>query len=549
MRKPIALFFLLVVAWVPSVRAADPPRPRSAYDYLRRNRVIRFPHHRPAVRRAPPPPDTAVGDTRAFWSWDLGQMPPHDVQVPSTCRAVGAHVYVFVADDQWQTHVTQQDVDAVLEALESSSPAGSIDPGLGIVPNEIEVFGPIPDALDADPRVFVLLMELDKYGGTQFDGFFNPFNQYPDEETVAEYGYHSNECEMITVNSAIRPPASEMTLSIFAHELQHLIHWGGDPDEIAWVDESCAEAAMVICGYLTDIDWLDDYLARPATPLYETEHVHYGACMLFGSHLFERFGAGFLRSLVADPAHGEAGFAIPLQATDHTGGMPALLCDWATATAGDALGATDPRLGHPLLEVGLPAMAHQVDDYPAAALTGSLDESGAAYVALEAPAGADLQVEVASDPPGRIQWRALLDTDEEPVAIDPEGGTLRIGFSAHPGAGATLVLVAHGGDAGYTVTLEEIEVGQDGGTDAGHDDGAPPDAGLDGGHDAGADAGADAGHDAGVDAAREAGADPGPADGGSGGCGCSGGRRTGAHPPAIGWLLLAGLAVLRRRAG
>lgn len=539
MPKPIALITLVVLACVPSVRAAAPLRPRSAYDYLRRNQVIRFPHHRPAVRRAPPPPDTAVGDTRAFWSWDLGQMPPRDVQVPSTCRAVGEHTYVFVADDQWETNVDQQDVDAVLEALESSTPSGSVDPGRGIVPNEIEVFGPIPDALDTDPRVIVLLMELDKYGGTQFDGFFNPFNQYPDEETMATYGYHSNECEMITVNSAIRPPASETTLSIFAHELEHLIHWGGDPEEVAWVDESLAEAAMVVCGYLTDIAWLDDYLAGPDAPLYETEHVHYGACMLFGTHLVERFGAGFLRTLVADPAHGEAGFAAPLAATDHTGGIPALLLDWATATAADALGATDPRYAHPLLEVDLPWMAHRVDGYPAAALTGNLDETGTAYAALRAPARADLQVEIASDPPGRILWRVLLDAGEEPAVIDPEQGEARIPFGTSPDATAYLVLLAHGGEAAYTVTLDEIELEQDGGSDAGGDDGAPPDAGSDAGP------GADAGQDGGTDTARDAG----PGDGGSGGCGCGADRRASRPPHLLVWMLPAGLFVLRRRAG
>jgi len=462
-------------------RAAEPEPIRSAFDYLRREGWVRFPQHRPAPRPAPAPLDAEVGDSREFWSWDLSQMPPRDVLVPSTCRAKGEHVYVFVADDQWGDTVDQRAVDAVLAALESSTPAGSIDPGRGILPNVIEVFGSIPDALDGDPRLVVLLVELQDYGGSQFDGYFNPYNQYPDEQTMAEYGYHSNECEMITVNSAIRPPASEMTLSIFAHELEHLIHWGGDPEEVAWVDESCAEAAMVLCGYLTDIAWLEDYLARPQEPLFASDHVHYGACMLFGSYLYERFGAGFLTALVADPGTGAAGLAAPLQAAGVAGGMEALMLDWATATAGDALGAAAPRFSHPLLELDLPALAHRIDAYPQPDIGGSLPESGAAYVRLIAPAAGDLQLSVVSAPAGRLLWRVLLDDGDGVEVLDATPDGLRLLFAGRPDASAILVLLAYGGPADYTLEVEVVAGDADGG----------PDGGMDGGADGAADGGGD----------------------------------------------------------
>ncbi len=303
--KKTCVVLLTMLASGAHAQMRERPAVRSAYDFVRSHGYIDFPDHRPTPR-APTPraPDYAVGDARDFWSWDLSQMPPRDVIVPATCRAVGGHTYVFVADDQWGTNVTEDDVIAVLAALETATPAGSIHPAQGIVPNEIEVFGPVPDAMDGDLHVFILLMELQSFGGQQFDGFFNAFNQYPDEQTMAEYGYHSNEVEMVTVNSAIRLVASDMSLSILAHEFEHLIHWGGDPDEVSWVDESCAEAAMTVNGYFTDLAWLADYLANPESRLFETAQVHYGACLLFGSYLYERFGA----DPVLGPSRSPGGF-------------------------------------------------------------------------------------------------------------------------------------------------------------------------------------------------------------------------------------------------
>jgi len=33
-----------------------------------------------------------------------------------------------------------------------------------------------------------------------------------------------------------------------AHEFEHMIHWNGDPNEEAWVDEGLAELAMWFYG-------------------------------------------------------------------------------------------------------------------------------------------------------------------------------------------------------------------------------------------------------------------------------------------------------------
>ena len=531
MRTKILIGFL-VLAFVPAV-GAEELRVRSAFDFVREHGYVTFPNHPPAPRPPPPlAPDYLVGDTRDFWSWDLSQMPPRDVLVPSTCRAVGANSYLFVADDQWNVNVAQQDVDTIIDVLENRTPDGSINPALGIIPNEINVFGPVPDALDSDPKAIILLMELASFGGNQFDGFFNAYNQYTDDYTMANYGYHSNECEMVTVNSAIRPVISDMTVSILAHEFQHLIHWGGDPDEESWVNESCSEAAMVVCGYPTDISWMNDYLGNPSVALYDLEHVHYGACLLFGTYLYERFGASFLNLLVADPANGETGITGQLSASGNPLSMNELLLDWATATVGDHLGTSDPLYSHPLLGVGAPAMVSQVVAYPLdPPLQRNLAETGAAYVRLAAaPGGGDVLLNLQSQPAGQLQARVLMvDGSGNATTAEFAQGEAMVPFSTNPQIdSAYLVLVASiGGQVSYTLTAEAVSDGEDGGG---------VDAGTDAGGDA-ADAGADAGADDGGTGTDES------TGNGNGGGGCS--HSNPVNPSLV--LLLVVLLPLRSR--
>jgi hypothetical protein len=508
MRTKILIGFL-VLAFIPAA-GAEELQIRSAFDFVRAHGYVTFPNHPPAPRPPPPlAPDYLVGDTRDFWSWDLSQMPPRDVLVPSTCRAAGIHAYVFVADDQWGVNVSQQDVDMIMDILDNMTPPDSIDPAKGIIPNEVDVFGPVPDELDGDPKPIILLMELASFGGNQFDGFFNAYNQYTDDYTVATYGYHSNECEMITVNSAIRPVVTDMTISILAHEFQHLIHWGGDTDEESWVNESCSEAAMIVCGYHTDIAWMNNYLSNPSTPLYDLEHVNYGACLLFGTYLYERFGAGFLRLLVAEPANGQAGITGTLSASGNPLSMDELLLDWATATVGDHLGITDPLYSHPLIAVGAPSMVSQVVTYPLdPPLQRSLAESGTAYVRLAAPTNnADVLLSLQSQPEGQLQARVLMaDGSGNAVIAEFVQGEATVPFSANPQIdSAYLVMVASiGGQVSYTMNAEGVSEGEDGGVADASDGGDIPDA------DADADAGSDDGG-AGTDEST---------GNGDGGCGC-----------------------------
>lgn len=544
MKKIFLLGLTGLVIISSSALAGDALRIRSAFDYLRYHNYLEFPNTRPTLQPSKKGPDYQVGDTREFWSWDLSQMPPQDVLVPSTCRAVGDHVYLFVADDQWGSSVAEQDLPSIMDALETHTPSGSINPDQGVVPNDISVFGDIPDALDGDPHIFVLLMEIKKYGGNQFDGFFNAYDQYPDEETMAQYGYHSNEVEMITVNSAIRSVSSEITMSIFAHELQHLIHWGLDVDEVAWVNESMSELAMSINGLYTDVDWVNDYLADPSASLFEQQHVHYGACQLFGQYLYERFGSKFISRLVADTGNGVEGFSEPLSSLDNPVSMDDLLLDWASANIGDGMGLNQEILSYALFDLAPMNTDEQISEYPTdPAISGSIPPTGAAYLEFSSPEnGEHLLLDIAGDPNDRLLARLIMapaqGVDGPAWTAEPDqDGHISIPFSAQDWASkAYLVLFAlDGGNVTYTVTAQVEQQADDGGVDAGVD----ADAGIetDQDHSDGGSNTDSSASDAGADADEKPQSDD--------GCGCD--SAGAASASGFGFFALLILVAIKRR--
>lgn len=241
-------------------------------------------------------PGDSVGDERDFWIWDLSVMPPVYAEITATCTAVGNHAYVYVENVAYgNNEMTTADSDTVLAAFEDASPAGSYNPAWGIYQIEEEFFG-IPGDVDSDPKVRLLFYNLACYGDTCFDGYFNY------EDLLA--GPNSNLTEMIHLNIHDALPTGDYMLGIIAHEYNHLIHTPIDPMETMWFSEAVAESAMVACGYGDD-DWFASYLNNTSVSFWgESEHsVHYGAALVMGTYLYEKFGAD-LSGIISDTGHG-----------------------------------------------------------------------------------------------------------------------------------------------------------------------------------------------------------------------------------------------------
>jgi hypothetical protein len=273
--------------------------------------------------------DYEIGDTQSFWSWDLSDMPPAWIQTPSTCRAVGEHCYIFVADDQWEINMEQSDVDTVLAHFEEHTLAF---PDLGIYDLNTEYFGPVPDELDNDPKMIIFYSALGSFQGTAFDGYFSAYNQVTEQEAQQmNPPGHSNECEMIYMTCHPLDPIAPIRLSVLAHEMQHLIHWGMDVNEETWVNEGCSEYAMYLYGYP------DPIVSFPSQPdnnliVWDQTFADYVQTYLFTVFLSENYGGhSIISEIVAEPANGITGIEAALGYLGYTDTFADLFPAWTNA--------------------------------------------------------------------------------------------------------------------------------------------------------------------------------------------------------------------------
>ena len=243
-------------------------------------------------------PAHKVGDKKEFWSWNLNVMPPDDIKVKATCRGIGDNVYVFVSDDVWMVDVFQKDIEKIICTFGRTTPETSIDKDKGMYEILTETFGHPPD-VDNDHRIYFLISQLGEYHGHNFDGYFRFLDELE--------GKHSNNIEILYLDC--ENPSDDYHLGIIAHEFQHLIHWQYDRDEVGWIGETLSEVAMVLCGYYTDQNHIIKYLNNTDSPLISKRHMsNYGACLLWGTYIYERLGVKFLGNLVREKENSIKGF-------------------------------------------------------------------------------------------------------------------------------------------------------------------------------------------------------------------------------------------------
>jgi len=289
-----------------------------------------------------------VGDTKDFWvvNFSAGTSFPYTQEkITAECRAVGTNAYYFVEKDELDV-VSDDDVDAFLEAFEVACPNSPRNSSVGIYQNVTGVFGEVPD-VDGDSRIVVLMTQIDTEAsgttGTAFyAGYFYPVNQFADP---VDFGggikQRSNHTEMLYVNSRMVGYANssdpeetedvhDFVESTIAHEFQHLIHWGNDPDEVTAVNEGLSEYASFICGY--GLRGFAGYVARPNVDLLSWRQFHsvlddYARVSLWSYYLGTRFGEDFIRCLAENPLGGVAGIEVAFDDPESGAGG----ADFATA--------------------------------------------------------------------------------------------------------------------------------------------------------------------------------------------------------------------------
>ena len=258
----------------------------------------------------------SVGQKYTWWASDLAAASTYEYQVPSTCKAVGTHCYIFVEDPLWNNgRVTQAAVDSMKKAFDSSTPA---DPSKGIFQLDTQYFGDPPN-VDNDPLIVILILDIkDGYSGSgsYVAGYFYSLNEYS-EASVQQLGSnrHSNEAEIyyIDANPADLKTASgvKSASSTTAHEFQHMIHWGYDSREVTFVNEGLSEAAMALCGYAFENPsyyYSNTNLSFLSWGTTSNSLQDYSRAGLFTWYLIEQIGSGVAKQIVQNTLTGIAGY-------------------------------------------------------------------------------------------------------------------------------------------------------------------------------------------------------------------------------------------------
>jgi hypothetical protein len=334
-------------------------------------------------RVGPAPSGTAeydVGDHLQLWKWNLSGYPTQDL-VDCTIRGKTAHGYVVVDDAVWGTQVDQTDVNQILEAWENSSDGPR--PGDGIYEINTTTFGPCPDEIDGDPRVFLFYYDLD----ISADGFWMFYDEYPD----GEYEWHSNEREIVYLNSSDRDPGGDYMIAVAAHECQHMLHWYQDPDEDLWVDEGCAELAMFLYGHPDTVSGFNGNSDNDLTAWNGT-WADYIKTYLWTLYLYEHYGEGsadpvdLIWELVHEQANSITGVNNALDTVDAGTTFEEIIPDWVAANFLDLEDEElfDGRYSYfgEDLPVFTPASIH--DSYPASG-SNSLSRYAGEYVLFLEP--------------------------------------------------------------------------------------------------------------------------------------------------------------------
>jgi len=376
------------------------------------------------------PTEACPSETQDFIVYDLTVMPPGYPTKTFHCAAAGEHGVVWAEQSIWDTHFTQTDALSVLRAFDQETPA---DPTRGIYEVTTSTFGPPPD-VDDNGKVFLLFYDLGSYASSDFDGFIRP------EDVLGSA--HSNHADIVYLDGVRNDPTSEYVLGVLAHEFQHLIHLAYDPDEVNWLDETLSETSMVLCGYMGDLTaWVPSFLNNPNQTLtQDNPGFNYGAGMLFGTYLLERFGTGFFTDLEADQDNGIVSIdtALASHSTDDT--FETVLADWALANFLDAPSVGDGRYGYETFDLGpisffgaampTPAIPRTVEPHAAYyfRFSFSAPQNSAAEVHITSDSWQDLSFRWAAYPEGSMDQAITgafdMSSASDTLVVSGVGGSL-----------------------------------------------------------------------------------------------------------------------------
>ncbi len=258
-----------------------------------------------------------VGDEHSFTVVDLADQRTYIAE--ASLVLVSPHAYWYVEKG---LNIPQENLDVAAAVFEERIyPEVTANLGSEWTPG-----------IDNDIHLTILHAKL--RGGV--GGYFSSVDEYPKAVNKS-----SNEREMVYLNASGSYVGTPRYLSVLAHELQHAIHWNGDPTEETWVGEGLSELAAKLAGY--DPGSEEVFLRNPATSLINwtslPNSAHYGAAYLFFRYLADRSDFQVqLKRLVQDPGDGILGIDSHLRAINSGATFHDVFKDWVVANLLDEPG-------------------------------------------------------------------------------------------------------------------------------------------------------------------------------------------------------------------
>ncbi len=223
-------------------------------------------------------------------------------------------------------NVTNFTVTKIVNSLLYNTPQMSANPNKGILTNELELFGDIPD-VDNNGKLFVLLIDVrDNYNpeisDTYVAGYFDPIDQ------VKSKGNYS---DIIYIDTNPGQTIDDYTLGVVAHELQHLIHYNYDNNESVWLNEGFSELAPILLGYTAHS--FSRFLQNTNRKLttFDGSLLDYSKVGLWSFYFYKRFGIEAIKNVLRNSENSIISYKNSLNELGYPITTKTLLHDWFLA--------------------------------------------------------------------------------------------------------------------------------------------------------------------------------------------------------------------------
>ncbi|HNW99028.1 MAG TPA: hypothetical protein PKK00_11520 [Bacteroidales bacterium] len=343
------------------------------------------------------------GDTIQFQSVTYVDWPPlwgtPQRTIDAICKKVSEYCYIFVEDSA--TQPTQAQLDTLVNHFDNK-----------FIPELTALYGPVPNALDNDPKIYILA-----FNETNWSGYFDPGQQMPDTFVYSHWGMHSNEHELIYFAASEFSYASELV----AHEFGHMLHWQQDhsPEPInnpvkyweeAWIDEGFSTfAAEYLTQNISQQDIMHGayFVNQPDLPLIYFQN--YDQVLMWTVFMYEHFGGEqYIKMLIKEQANGIKGMRKTLDSLGYSESFEDAFEQWIIANYIDNPTFENGKYSYSHFNFGSAKNTFIHNAYPTGIKTQNVNPFGVDYIRFNAPTSGKLSITFNGDSAYKFRLAFIL---------------------------------------------------------------------------------------------------------------------------------------------